>query len=88
MGLKWQQKNSSIRKDAFWFGEAQGRVVVTVKPENIKNFETLLNIPFEKLGIVTSGTIIIDKDNLGNISDWSAKYDNAIGNYFKNYMPE
>ena len=88
LGFEVDQKNSSIRKDAFWFGEAQGRVVVTVKPGNVKDFEKLLNIPFEKLGKVTSGEIIIDGNNWGNVSEWSEKYDNAIGNYFKSYMPE
>jgi phosphoribosylformylglycinamidine synthase len=81
-------QNSSIREDAFWFGEAQGRVVVTVKPGIIEEFEASLNIPYEKLGTVSSGEIIINKNNWGNISKWSEKYDNAIGNYFKNYMPE
>jgi len=87
LGFKVSQ-NSSIRKDAFWFGEAQGRVVVTVKPGVIEAFEALLNIPYEKLGTVTSEEIIINENNWGNISGWSEKYDNAIGNYFKNYLPE
>ena len=30
----------------------------------------------------------MDDENWGNISDWKEKYDNAIGNYFKNYMSE
>jgi phosphoribosylformylglycinamidine synthase subunit PurL len=88
LGFEVEQNNSSIRKDAFWFGEAQGRVVVTVKPESSNDFEASLNIPFEKLGSVTSGEIIIDKNSWGNISEWSEKYDNAIGDYFKSYMPE
>ncbi|MEP6926653.1 MAG: phosphoribosylformylglycinamidine synthase subunit PurL [Ginsengibacter sp.] len=88
LGFKVAQQPSQIRKDAFWFGEAQGRVVVTVKNSNANNFERLLNIGFEKLGTVTPGEIIIDEDNWGNIKEWSEKYNNAIGNYFKNYMPE
>ena len=88
LGFEVAQQNSSIRNDAFWFGEAQGRVVVSVKPGNIEEFETSLNIPFEKLGTVTSGEIIINKNSWENISEWGEKYDNAIGNYFKSYMPE
>lgn len=88
IGFEVTQKNSSIRNDAFWFGEAQGRVVVTVKPGIIEEFETSLNIPFEKLGTVTSGEIIINKNSWGNITEWNEKYDNAIGNYFKSYLPE
>ncbi|MGH2563342.1 MAG: phosphoribosylformylglycinamidine synthase subunit PurL, partial [Ginsengibacter sp.] len=88
LGFEVEQNDSFVRKDAYWFGEAQGRVVVTIKPEIVERFETFLNIPFEKLGTVISGEIIIDKNKWGNINKWSKKYDNAIGNYFKNYMPE
>jgi phosphoribosylformylglycinamidine synthase subunit PurL len=88
LGFEVVQQNSSVREDAFWFGEAQGRVVVTVKPDVTEQFEKALNIAFEKLGTVTSGEIIINKNSWGNISEWFEKYDNAIGNYFKRYMPE
>lgn len=88
LGFEVTQKNSSIRNDAFWFGEAQGRVIVTVKPGIMNEFESSLNIPYEKLGKVTSGEIIVNKNNWGNINEWREKYDNAIGNYFKSYMPE
>ena len=88
LGFKVTQTDDQIRKDAFWFGEAQGRVVVTVKPDEADEFEKFLNIPFEKLGTVTSGDIIADNENWGNIEVWSEKYDNAIGNYFQNYLPE
>ncbi|HUZ57543.1 MAG TPA: phosphoribosylformylglycinamidine synthase subunit PurL [Hanamia sp.] len=77
------QEISGIRKDAYWFGEAQGRVVVTVKSDKINEFENGLKIPFEKLGTVTSCEIIVDSESWGNISDWKDKYDNAIGNFMK-----
>ncbi|MEO8416033.1 MAG: phosphoribosylformylglycinamidine synthase subunit PurL [Ginsengibacter sp.] len=88
LGFNVSQPSSSIRKDAFWFGEAQGRVVVTVQPAAAEAFEKSLNIPYEKLGMVTQGDIIADNENWGNIQVWGEKYDNAIGNYFKNYLPE
>jgi phosphoribosylformylglycinamidine synthase len=79
---------SRIRKDAYWFGEAQGRVVVTVNSSMEEDFEKLLEISFEKIGNVTSGDIVVDQEFFGNIKEWAEKYDNAIGNYFNNYMPE
>ena len=88
LGFNAEQKSAQIRKDAFWFGEAQGRVVVTVKPNEVDVFEKLLTIPYEKLGEVTSVYLKINGENWGNINEWSEKYDNAIGNYFKNYIPE
>ena len=87
-GFNVSAQNPKIRKDAFWFGEAQGRIVVTIKAENEKEFLKSLHVPFEKIGVVTSGSIIVDNESFGNISEWADKYDNAIGNYFKNYMPE
>jgi phosphoribosylformylglycinamidine synthase II len=80
--------NSDIRKDAYWFGEAQGRVVVSVKESNKEEFEKLITISFEKIGTVTTGNINVQNESFENIAYWAEKYDNAIGNYFKNYMPE
>ena len=79
---------SDIRKDAYWFGEAQGRVVVSVKKSDQEEFEKLINISFEKIGIVTTRNITVQNESFDNIAYWAEKYDNAIGNYFKNYMPE
>jgi len=83
LGFTVNQQKKEIRKDAYWFGEAQGRVAVSVSPEKINEFEGLLGIPFEKLGTVTAGEINVDDESWGNISEWKKKYDNAIGNYFK-----
>ena len=83
LGFSVNQQISGIRKDAYWFGEAQGRVVVTIKADKINEFEKALKIPFEKLGTVTPGEIMIDNERWGNISDWKDKYDNAIGNFLK-----
>ena len=88
LGFKIVQENTEIRKDAFLFGEAQGRVVVSVSKDNVDKFESLLNVPFQKLGAVTPGEINIDDEDWGNIKEWNEKYNNAIGNHFKTYMPE
>ncbi len=88
LGFEVQQSSDEIRKDAFWFGEAQGRVVVSVNPSDSIEFEKLLDISFEKIGVVSSDNIIIEDEGWGNIREWREKYDNAIGNYFKSYMPE
>ncbi len=75
--------DSNIRKDAYLFGEAQSRVVVTVDEKQfneLKNVLAAVNIPFEKLGTVTPGDIKVDAAAWGNIADWKNKYDNAISN--------
>jgi phosphoribosylformylglycinamidine synthase len=73
---------STVRKDAFLFGEGQSRVVVTASLSRVKEFETLLNdFPFEKIGVVSSGELVIDGDFWGTIDWWQDKYDSAIENY-------
>ncbi|HEY0059820.1 MAG TPA: phosphoribosylformylglycinamidine synthase subunit PurL [Flavisolibacter sp.] len=68
-----------FRKDAYLFGEAQGRVVVSVEPDN----EALLlqeigAVPAARIGQVTSGAIEIDGEDWGLIEDWRLKYDTAL----------
>jgi phosphoribosylformylglycinamidine synthase len=75
--------DSSIRKDAWLFGEAQSRVVVSVNARQwaeLKNVLAAMNLPFEKLGTVTGGEISIDAENWGMITAWKDKYNNAISN--------
>lgn len=81
--------NKDIRADAFYFGEAQSRVLVSVSEDKAEDFEKdLANITFEKLGGVTNGELKIDGEDWGNIKDWKKQYDTAIEKYFKNYLPE
>lgn len=73
--------NTTIRKDAYWFGEAQSRVVVTVAKSNYESFKTFItkaNIPFTQIGTVTAGEIEINNDKWDNILVWKEKYDTAI----------
>lgn len=72
-----------IRLDAYWFGEAQSRIVVTCSKqmeENIKHKAAAAGIPITILGTVTSGDIKVNGRNWGNIKDWKEKYDTAIEN--------
>lgn len=73
---------NNLRKDAFLFGEAQGRVVVTVDLDKVEFFEKAIgDFPCEKLGVVTSGEMVVDGDFWGTIDWWQEKYDTAIENY-------
>jgi phosphoribosylformylglycinamidine synthase len=77
---------SHIRKDAFWFGEAQSRVVVTVNEAQVANFLRHLErseIAFVELGTVTSGKIVVDGKSWGDIERWKELYDNSIENYLQ-----
>lgn len=60
--------DAEIRKDAFLFGEAMGRIIVDVLPEKEDEFVDALselNIPFFTLGHVTRGEIRIDDISMG-----------------------
>lgn len=72
--------DNSIRKDAFLFGEAQSRVVVSVNADIHAVFEAELNgLPFTKIGKVTaSQEIVIDNEGWGYVADWKKTYDTAI----------
>ncbi|MBL7926522.1 MAG: phosphoribosylformylglycinamidine synthase subunit PurL [Bacteroidia bacterium] len=73
--------DADIRKDAFLFGEAQGRVVVSISPEQFDLFiETVVasGIDFSHLGDVTTGEIKIDGNYWTSIVDLQNQYDTAI----------
>ncbi len=71
--------HEGIRKDAFLFGEAQSRVVVSVSQDQVAAFEAALGAhPYEKLGTVTGNSIVIAGDNWGTVNDWKELYDTAI----------
>ncbi len=70
------------RKDAWLFGEGQSRVVVSVELEKVEAFEKKLGeFPFEKVGVVTTGEVVVDGDFWGTIDWWKESYDTAIENY-------
>lgn len=59
---------AEVRKDAFLFGEAMGRILVDVEPDKEDDFVDFLSgmgIPFFMLGHVTRGEIRIDDVSLG-----------------------
>ena len=69
------------RTDAFWFGEAQGRVVVSVADEQMETFLGIIEksgIETIEFGQVTDGDVIVNGDNWGSINEWKYKYDTAI----------
>lgn len=74
--------NGAVRKDAFLFGEGQSRAIVTVALGDAQEFESMLKgFPYEKIGVVTSGELVVDGDFWGTIDWWQDKYDTAIENY-------
>ena len=91
LGMEVSTDGSDFRRDAFWFGESQSRVVVTVTPQNIEAFSAALkssNIPCTVLGIVAGESLKVNGEDWGSIIEWKNKYDNAIGNILKKHESE
>ena len=71
----------SVRKDAFWFGESQSRVVVSVNPNQLENFLKTLDdsgTEYYFLGRVTGGEVKINGEDWGTVDRWKELYDTAI----------
>ncbi len=84
VGFDIQKPKTDLRNDAFLFGEAQSRIVVSVSQNQISAFEKLLNernTAFEKLGTVTNGEIKIDNHAFGNTADFADAYNGSLENY-------
>lgn len=75
------ETDSDVRKDAYLFGEAQSRVVVSVNPDKEDAFLDVItkhDVDFSSIGIVTSSMIYIDKERWGNTGTWKDLYEVAL----------
>lgn len=73
--------SADIRTDAFLFGEAQGRIVVSVTSSNETQFVDFMlerDVPFSTLGHVTKSELRIDDDSYGFIHDMKKHYEQAL----------
>ncbi len=71
-----------VRLDAFLFGEAQGRIVVSVIEafrDDFIEFMSMSNVPFTLLGHVTKGRLTVDGHDYGTVEEYKDTFENAIG---------
>jgi phosphoribosylformylglycinamidine synthase subunit PurL len=79
LGFAVKTQNKNIRQDAYWFGESQSRVLLSVKNEKLQAFKKAMDgFPHEHLGEVTTSTIEVNGNNWGNIREWKHVYDTVI----------
>jgi len=79
LGFKVEARDAGIRKDAYWFGESQSRVVVSVPASQLGAFRSALgDLPAEELGVVTDGELRVDGDHWGNVNEWKEKYEGSL----------
>ena len=75
------ESDSEVRLDAFLFGEAQGRIVVTTNESDQEDFLDVLaeaGIPLTLLGHTTKGKCVIDGKHYGFISEYHEAMETAI----------
>jgi len=73
--------DAHFRKDAWLFGEAQGRVVVSVKPaqkEQLMNHFKQQGIDCLHIGTVKGQNMHVDAVDFGSINSIADIYNNAI----------
>ena len=79
--------SSEVREDAFLFGEAPSRVVVSVTETGEDAFLDVLKdckTSFMLLGHVTKGRIAVDDKNFGEIAEYKTIYNNSLGEKLRN----
>lgn len=78
--------DEDIRKDSFLFGEAQGRVIVSVSNDRLNDFVDFISeneVEFTNLGEVTTGDLKIDGENFKAVSFYKDMYDNSLAGLMK-----
>lgn len=84
LGFSVSDNGNSIRKDAFWFGEGQGRAIVSLDKSKQNEIENLLKnagVDFQFIGTVTSGTVEVNGQNWNAVKSWKKLYQQAIANH-------
>ena len=74
--------SAGMRQDSFWFGESQGRVIVSVNSDNLNSLLALVEesgIQYCLLGFANQArTIDVNKADWGTIAEWKELYNRAI----------
>jgi len=86
LGFEVSQAINNIREDAFWFGEAQGRVMVSVDRAALDAFNSFMNnqdVPFLLLGNVIEKNVVVNNAHWGGVIEWEGLYRNAISDILK-----
>ncbi|PCH64743.1 MAG: phosphoribosylformylglycinamidine synthase II [Bacteroidetes bacterium] len=75
--------DQNFRKDAYLFGEAQSRVIVSISPEKKNPIVSCLesnSCIFSKIGAVTTNSISIDNEDFGSIDKYKELYNTSLKN--------
>lgn len=73
--------DTSIRQDAYWFGEAQSRVIVSIDPSKKANFEGYLDerhVDYSALGSVKGTDLVADGERISTLQKAYDSYYSAL----------
>ncbi len=75
--------NPAYRNDAWFFGESQSRVIVSIDEFNKHAITTLagnFDLPILHVGTVTKSQVVINDNSWGSIENFKSLYNTSIGN--------
>jgi phosphoribosylformylglycinamidine synthase subunit PurL len=73
--------DANFRTDAWLYGEAQGRIVISIKAENkvtLENHFKTAGVEAVHIGKVHGNAMVINMENFGSIAHYKGLYDSAI----------
>jgi phosphoribosylformylglycinamidine synthase len=79
--------DKDIRKDAFLFGEYQGRAIVSIKPDALNIVNTIcknFSVEVNNIGIITNKQILIDDEDFDTVHYWSALHNKSFNKTLDN----
>jgi phosphoribosylformylglycinamidine synthase len=80
-GFGFDIATGEMRKDAFLFGEASGRIIASVSSTGAPALEAALEaagVPYAMLGTVTGGEVKVDGKAWGNIEHFRTLFNGAL----------
>jgi len=75
--------DQNFRIDAYLFGEAQSRVLVSISPEKKESLTSYLesnSCNYSEIGMVTNNSISIDDEGFGSIDEYKKLYNTSLKN--------
>jgi phosphoribosylformylglycinamidine synthase len=77
----------NVRKDAFLFGEAQSRVIVSCAANNTEVIKTIAEkhgVAFNVLGTVKGNACVVDGKNFGTVAEYTNTYNSKLETIMNN----
>jgi len=85
-GVILKKPNYLINKFEYLFGEDQGRYIVEIDKDNLKNVVKILSensVHFDELGVINEDNLIIDEKSKVSIDDLIKSHTNWLTNYME-----